>query len=75
MTLEELEQLADPNGFQPFAIVTQGGLRMEIPHSEFIDIPPDGASFVAVYTTDRAHVPRLIDYSAIDHIEFLAPQK
>jgi len=41
MTLEELEQLADPNGFQPFAIVTQGGLRMEIPHSECLDIPPE----------------------------------
>jgi hypothetical protein len=75
MTLEELEQLSDPNGFQPFAIITQGGLRMEIPHSEFVDIPPDGASFITVYTTGRARVPRLIDLAAIDHIEFLAFEK
>ena len=75
MTLEELEQLADPNGFQPFAIVTQGGLRMEIPHSEFIDIPPDGASFVAVYTTDRAHVTRFARPDRDRSYRFLAPQK
>jgi len=72
MTLAEPQQLSEPSGFQPFAVVIQGGLRMEVPHPEFIDIPPDGASFVVVYTTGQAHVPRLIDLAAIDHIEFLA---
>jgi hypothetical protein len=46
---------------------------MEMPDSEFIDIPPDGASFVTAYTTGRGRVPRLIDLAAIDHIEFLTP--
>ncbi|HEV3208683.1 MAG TPA: hypothetical protein VGY91_00325 [Chthoniobacterales bacterium] len=69
MTFEELNDLAAPEGFRPFAIVTQGGLRVEIPHPEFIDIPPEGASFVTVYRTSRSRIPRLIDLNAIDHID------
>lgn len=70
MTREEMDELAKPEGFRPFAIVTQGGLRMEVPHPEFIDIPPDGASFVTVYTTGRAHVAKFIELDAIDHIDW-----
>jgi hypothetical protein len=70
MTREEIEQLAQPEGFQPFAIVTQGGLRMEVPHPEFIDIPPEDATFVSVYRTARPHVPRFIELAAIDHIDW-----
>lgn len=69
MSLEELNQLAEPEGFRPFMIVTKQGLRMEIPHPEFIDIPPEGSSFVTVYRTGQAHMPRLIDLNAIDHID------
>ena len=69
MTLDELNQLAEPNGFRPFSIVTKAGFSMEIPHPEFIDIPPEGASFVTVYRTGKAHMPTLIDLGAIDHID------
>jgi hypothetical protein len=71
MTRDEMQQLAESEGFRPFAIVTQGGLRMEVPHPEFINIPPEGASYVLVYTTGRpAHVPRFIELDAIDHIDW-----
>jgi hypothetical protein len=70
MTRDEMQQLAESEGFRPFAIVTQGGLRMEVPHPEFINIPPDGASFVTVYTTGRARVPKFIELEAIDHIDW-----
>jgi hypothetical protein len=75
MRLEEIEALIKPSNFSPFAIVTQGGLRMEIPHAEFMAIPPDTAegelpSYVIAYTTGKATVPVLIDLSAIDHIDY-----
>lgn len=69
MTLEELSQLAEPEGFSAFVIVTKQGLRAQIPHPEFIDIPPEGASFVTIYRTGQAHMPCLIDLDAIDHID------
>lgn len=69
MTREDFEELAKPEGFQPFIIVTQGGLRMEVPHPEYIDIPPEAGSYVVVYTTGRTHIARWLDLNAIDHIE------
>lgn len=43
---------------------------LDVPHPEFIDIPPDGASFVTVYTTARARVPQFIELDAIDHVDW-----
>jgi hypothetical protein len=75
MRLEEIAELIEPSNFRPFAIVTKGGLRMDIPHSEFIAIPPHDAdgqasSYVIAFTTGKATVPRLIDLDAIDHIDY-----
>jgi hypothetical protein len=75
MRLEEIEALIRPSNFSPFAIVTKGGLRMLIPHSEFMAIPPDTAdgelpSYVIAYTVGRATVPVLIELNAIDHIDY-----
>jgi hypothetical protein len=70
MTREEMIELAKPESFRPFTVVTQDGVRMEVPRPEFIHIPPEGASFVSVYTTGRAHVPRFIELDAIDHIDW-----
>jgi hypothetical protein len=75
MTREEINQLIEPQGFRPFAIVTQGGLRMEIPHPEFVDLPPmeeemEPASYVTVYTRGRVAIAKFIDLDAIDHIDW-----
>jgi hypothetical protein len=75
MTRDEISALIDPLGFRPFAVVTQGGLRMEVPHSEFVDIPPiseDGEvpSYVTVYTSRGATIAKFIDLDAIDHIDW-----
>jgi hypothetical protein len=70
MTREEIKQLAHPESFRVFAIVTRDGLRMEVPHREFIALPPEGASYVLVYSTGRAHVPRWIELNEIDHIDW-----
>jgi len=40
MTREELSEFAKVDGFRPFTIFSQGGLRAEVPHPEFIVIPP-----------------------------------
>ena len=70
MKLDELAAMSAPEGFRPFSIITKGGLRMEVPHPEFVSIPPDEtASFFGVYTTARPTILRLIDLDAIDHIE------
>jgi hypothetical protein len=71
MKLDELKAFTEPQGFRPFVIKTKGGLTMEVPHPEFVTIPPDDeASFIGVWTTQRPTVLRLIDLGAIDHIEF-----
>src|SRR5262249_4616387 len=68
MRLGELAAMSAPEGFRPFSIITKGGLRMEVPHPEFVSIPPDEtASFFGVYTTARPTILRLIDLDAIDH--------
>jgi hypothetical protein len=47
MKLDELKAFAEPQGFRPFVIKTKGGLTMEVPHPEFVTIPPDDeASFI-----------------------------
>jgi len=74
MKLEEIATLVEPSNFSPFVIVTKGGLRMDIPNWEFIDIPPnaeDGEpSYVIAYTRGKVSVPKLIDLDAIDHIDY-----
>jgi len=75
MTRDEISQIIQPQGFRPFAIVTQGGLRMEVPHPEFVDLPPTEAgmetpSYVTVYTRARAAIAKFIDLDAIDHIDW-----
>jgi hypothetical protein len=70
MTREEIEEMSQPEHFEPFAIVTIGGLRMEVPHPEFIDVPPEGATYVTVYTTGRAHIAKFVALDAIDHIDW-----
>jgi hypothetical protein len=75
MTRDEINALIDPLGFRPFAIVTQGGLRMEVPHPEFVDLPPmeedmEPASYVTVYTRGRVAIAKFIDLDAIDHIDW-----
>ena len=71
MKLDEIKAMSGPDGFRPFTIVTKGGLSMEIPHPEFVTIPPDDeASYVGVYTTQKPTILCLIDLNAIDHIDF-----
>ena len=75
MTRDEISQLIQAQGFRPFAIVTQGGLRMEVPHPEFVDLPPieedmEAPSYVTVYTRGRTAVAKFIDLDAIDHIDW-----
>ena len=71
MKLEELKAFAGAEGFRPFVIKTKVGLTMEVPHPEFVTIPPDEeASFIGVWTTARPTILRLIDLGAIDHLEF-----
>jgi|BogFormECP12_OM2_1039638.scaffolds.fasta_scaffold37584_3 hypothetical protein len=78
MTREEITELANPDTFQPFVIVTSSGHRFKIPHADFIDIPPvpedEGEqaprppSYVTVY--GKASIPRFIVLSNITAIEF-----
>ena len=71
MRREEVIEFANSKGFKPFAIVTQGGLRMEVPHPEFIVVPPgEDTSFVIVFSVGRISVPKFIDLGAIDHIDW-----
>jgi hypothetical protein len=69
MTIEDFEELAAPEGFRPFVVVTKSGWSIKVPHPEFVAIPPQPASYIIVYTA-RAHVPQLVDLDAIDHIEY-----
>ena len=75
MTRDALQPLAEPEGFRPFAIVTHGGSRFEVPHPEFIEIPPgEETPFVIVYrpgrTNRRVSIPKFVDLTAIDHVDF-----
>jgi hypothetical protein len=73
MTREEMTELADPERFRSFTIVTTGGQRFHISHPDYIDIPPlpeenGWVSYVTVY--NRGSVPRFIVLTNIDSIEF-----
>jgi hypothetical protein len=70
MTSEDFEALAAPEAFRPFTIVTKSGWSAEVPRPEFLDVPPQPASYVVVYTTGTARIPRLVYLDAIDHIEY-----
>jgi len=70
MNRDEMSELVQPEGFRPFAIVTQGGLRIEVPHPEFVHLPPEGASYITVYRAGRPPVPKFIELDAIDHIDW-----
>jgi hypothetical protein len=75
MTRAEITELADPTAFRSFVITTNGGLRFEIKHPDYIDIPPlpegeeqEEPSFVTVY--NKGSVPRFVVLANIDSIEF-----
>jgi hypothetical protein len=75
MTRAEITELANPETFRSFVITTNGGLRYEIKHPDYIDIPPlpegeeqQGPFYVTVY--NRAAVARFIALANIDSIEF-----
>jgi len=77
MNRSEIAQLAEPEGFKPFVIVTSSGTRFSIDHPDYIDIPPlpqveegDDAdpSYVTVY--NRGSVARFIVLENIASIEF-----
>jgi hypothetical protein len=75
MTRAEITELANPENFRSFVITTNGGLRFEIKHPDYIDIPPlpegeeqQEPSYVTVY--NRAAVARFIALANIDSIEF-----
>jgi hypothetical protein len=71
MKIEDIAALVEPSNFRPFTIVTKGGLRMAIPHSEFVAIPPGEApSYVIAFTTGKVTAPKFIDLDAIDHIDY-----
>src|SRR5258708_20038121 len=67
MTRSEIAKLAEPEGFQPFVIITSGGTRYSIDHADYIDISPipdpeetgeNFPSYVTVY--NRGSVPRFV---------------
>jgi hypothetical protein len=73
MTLTEITELAEPIGFRPFTITTNGGQRFRIEHPDFIDIPPKsrgrtGPSYIVVY--NRNSVARFVTLANIDSIQF-----
>jgi hypothetical protein len=73
MSREEMIELANPERFRSFTIVTVAGQRSNIPHHDYIDIPPlpeeaGWVSYVTVY--NRGSVPRFIVLTNIDGIEF-----
>jgi len=76
MTRDEIIELAEPYGFQPFVIVTSSGQRFRVPHCDYIDIPPTQEdengktepSYVTVY--GRASIDRFIVLANITEIEF-----
>jgi hypothetical protein len=72
MKLQEFEALAREEGFRAFTVYTKGGLKAEVPHPEFVSIPPgEEPSYVLVYfLVNKIAVPRFIDLDAIDHIDF-----
>jgi hypothetical protein len=71
MKIEDIAALVEPSNFRPFTIVTKGGLRMPIPHSEFVAIPPgESPSYVIAFTTGQVTAPKFIDLDAIDHIDY-----
>ena len=72
MTRVEMIEFANPKGFRPFAIVAIGGLRMEVPHPEFIVIPPgEETSYVEVWKNiGRVSVAKFVELDAIDHIDW-----
>jgi hypothetical protein len=80
MTRSEIAKLAEPEGFQPFVIVTSGGASYSIDHADYIDIPPIPdpeeteerfPSYVTVY--NRGSVPRFVVLENIASVEFKPP--
>ena|ERR1700730_9055012 len=81
MTRSEIAKLSEPEGFQPFVIVTTGGTRYSIDHADYIDIPPISdpeeseerfPSYVTVYI--RGSVPRFVVLENIASVEFKPPR-
>jgi hypothetical protein len=77
MNRSEIAELAEPEGFKPFVIITSSGTRYSIDHPDYIDIPPlpqveqgeeAGPSYVTVY--NRGSVARFIVLENIASIEF-----
>ncbi len=82
MTRSEISKLAEPEGFQPFVIITSGGTRYSIDHADYIDIPPipdpeetgeNFPSYVTVY--NRGSVPRFVVLENIASVEFKPSHK
>ncbi len=70
-------KLADPMTFRPFVVVTGSGTRFNVPHPDFIDIPPvpeepdeeENPSYVIIYS-GGASIPRMVVLENIQEIEF-----
>jgi len=76
MTRKEMSALAKPEGFRPFTVIIKGGVAMEVPYPAFIRIPPgEETSYVIIFTTGRGSIPKFIQLSDIDHIDWTPTKK
>jgi hypothetical protein len=72
MTRVELAEHLEAGSFKPFTVVTHAG-RFNVPHPDFIDIPPHEKdepepSYIIAYT--RSGAVRFVILASIDHLEF-----
>lgn len=62
------QRLADPADFQPFTVITKGGLHAKVSGPERIHLPPDAdAGWVTVYNTPMGNT---IFFRDVERIEF-----
>ncbi|MEL6328681.1 MAG: hypothetical protein AAFR38_03385 [Planctomycetota bacterium] len=69
MTSEDIRKLMRAEPFQPFRIHTLGGKRLDVPHPDFIYIPPKNPR--TVYVSDAEGHVDIINVTVIARVTYL----
>jgi hypothetical protein len=66
MTIEQFKKRLNTKSFQPFTIRTADGVRVYVPHPEFVALSPGGRTIVAASGEDEFEIIDLLLVTALE---------
>ena len=75
MTIDKLREAVNASPFRPFTIRTADGERFQVPHRDFVSIPPTSPRIFIVWDAKVAERHNVIDVMLVTSLEYDPPGK